>query len=63
MSNYPVKSVTIKELVDFLRNTSYVDDISKKRFFIPTDCEDQGFNSGYYDLGKVLHFLADMIEE
>jgi hypothetical protein len=38
-------------------------DISKETLLIPDDCEQYGFVEGKHNLGILLHFLADMIEE
>ncbi|WP_025646697.1 MULTISPECIES: hypothetical protein [unclassified Psychrobacter] len=50
------------ELVNMLRIIS-----NDKRFIgqtvvIPDDCEQYGFAEGEFDLPKLLHFLADMLE-
>ena len=53
----------IKSLVDFLRIVSLDKEISKEILLIPTDCEQIGFVEGKHNLGQLLHFLADMLED
>lgn len=53
----------IKVLVDALRMVSEDFDISKENLIIPDECEKYGFVEGKQNLGNLLHFLADMIEE
>jgi hypothetical protein len=57
------RSHKIKILVDALRLVSQDKDISKETLVIPDDCEIYGFSEGQHDLGILLHFLADMLEE
>jgi hypothetical protein len=57
------RSHKIKVLVDALRMVSEDCDISKETLLIPDDCEQYGFVEGKHNLGILLHFLADMIEE
>ena len=57
------RSHKIKVLVDALRMVSEDCDISKETLVIPDDCEQYGFVEGEHNLGILLHFLADMIEE
>jgi hypothetical protein len=37
--------------------------LSKETLFIPDECEKYGFVEGKHNLGTLLHFLADMLEE
>ncbi|MDZ4758480.1 MAG: hypothetical protein SGJ10_10155 [Bacteroidota bacterium] len=53
----------IKVLVDALRLVSEDKDISIETLLIPEECEVYGFVEGKHNLGSVLHFLADMLEE
>jgi hypothetical protein len=57
------RSHKIKVLVDALRMVSEDFDISKETLIIPDECERYGFAEGKHNLGILLHFLADMIEE
>lgn len=57
------RSYKIKVLVDALRLVSQDEDISRETLIIPDDCEKYGFVEGNHDLGILLHFLADMLEE
>lgn len=57
------RSHKIKVLVDALRLVSQDSDISKELLLIPDECEHYGFVEGKHNLGNLLHFLADMIEE
>lgn len=50
-------------LVNALRLVSSDKDIKSRELYIPDDCEKYGFAEGYHNLGELLHFLADMIEE
>lgn len=53
----------IKILVDALRLVSNDIDIKDRIIYIPDECEKYGFVEGNHDLGVLLHFLADMLEE
>jgi hypothetical protein len=53
----------IKILVDALRLVSSDPDIKIKTLIIPDECEKYGFVEGEFDLGVLLHFMADMLEE
>jgi hypothetical protein len=53
----------IKILVDALRLVSSDNDIKKSNLYIPDNCEEFGFTEGNHNLGVLLHFLADMLEE
>ncbi len=57
------RSYKIKFLVDALRLVSSDEDISKEQLYIPDACEKYGFAEGEHNLGILLHFLADMLEE
>jgi len=56
-------SEKIAILVNALRLVSNDPDIKVRELFIPDDCEENGFVEGYHNLGNLLHFLADMLEE
>lgn len=53
----------IKILVNALRLVSKDIDIKDRKLLIPDNCEHLGFVEGYHNLGLLLHFLADMLEE
>ena len=57
------RSHKLKILVDALRLVSQDKDISKETLIIPDECEIYGFSEGKHNLGTLLHFLADMLEE
>ncbi len=57
------ESEKIEILVSALRLVSSDNDIKIRDLYIPDNCEKHGFSEGYHNLGKVLHFLADMLEE
>jgi hypothetical protein len=57
------RSHKIKVLVDALRLVSQDKDISKETLIIPDECEIYGFSEGKHNLGTLLHFLADMLEQ
>ena len=57
------RSHKIKVLVEALRMVSKDVDISKEILLIPDECEKYGFVEGYHNLGNMLHFFADMLEE
>ena len=50
-------------MVNHLRMWSTQFDIREKELFIPDGCEKNGFPEGNYNIGELLHFLADMLEE
>lgn len=63
-SNYkPGVSLKISHLVDVLRVFAVDNDLEGVSLCIPDDCEQHGFVEGYHNVGKLLHFLADMLEE
>ncbi len=57
------ESEKIKVLVDALRIVSSDNSIKIRTLIIPDDCEKYGFAEGDFNLGVLLHFLADMLEE
>jgi len=57
------RSRKIDILVDALRLVANDLDIKRSELLIPDDCEKYGFVEGKHNLGLMLHFLADMIEE
>ncbi|MBX2976815.1 MAG: hypothetical protein KF721_11825 [Ignavibacteriaceae bacterium] len=62
--NYlPPPSRKIAILVDALRLVSEDKEIKERELYIPDDCEKYGFVEGDHNLGQLLHFLADMLEE
>ena len=60
---FALKSEKVKILVDALRLVSSDEDIKIRNLLIPDNCEKYGFSEGYHNLGQMLHFLADMLEE
>nr|WP_299036980.1 hypothetical protein [uncultured Psychrobacter sp.] len=50
------------ELVELLRIISKDQRFFEQTVVIPDDCEQYGFTEGEFDLPKLLHFLADMLE-
>lgn len=56
-------SEKIEILVNALRLVSTDDFIKIQRLIIPDNCEKYGFAEGNHNLGLLLHFLADMLEE
>lgn len=60
---FPGKSEKIEILVNALRLVSMDNFIKIQALIIPDDCEKYGFVEGYHNLGTLLHFLADMLEE
>lgn len=57
----PSKKIAI--LVEALRLVSSDIDIKDRELYIPDDCEKHGFVEGNHNLGNLLYFLADMLEE
>jgi hypothetical protein len=57
------RNYKIQVLVDALRLVSQDKDISLENLVIPDACEKYGFAEGKHNLGTLLHFLADMLEE
>ena len=56
-------SAKIAILVNALRLVSNDPEIQLNKLLIPDDCEKFGFAEGTHNLGQLLHFLADMLEE
>jgi hypothetical protein len=56
-------SEKIEALVRALRLVSQDDEIRVRELLIPDECEKYGFSEGSHNLGELLHFLADMLEE
>lgn len=50
-------------MVSFMRFWADNFDIRDKDIYIPDDCEKYGFVEGKYKIGKMVRFLADMLEE
>ena len=50
-------------IVDFMRLWADNFDIRKEEIYIPDDCEKYGFVEGKYNVGKMMRFFADMLEE
>lgn len=61
--NLDERSRKIYILVEALRLVANDLDIQRSQLIIPDDCEKYGFVEGKHNLGLMLHFLADMIEE
>lgn len=61
--NYTARSEKIKLIVDALRLVSKDKDIRDDELIIPSNCEEYGFSEGSHNLGTLLYFLADMLEE
>ena len=57
------KNEKMSALVDTLRIIALDKHLKNRSVLIPTDCEKHGFSSGEYNLGDMLYFLADMLEE
>ncbi len=62
-TSYRSENEKIEILVNALRLVSQDEDIKIRSIFIPDNCEKYGFSEGYHNLGQMLHFLADMLEE
>ena len=50
-------------IVDFMRLWADNFDIRKEEIYIPDDCEKYGFVEGKYNVGQMMRFFADMLEE
>jgi hypothetical protein len=50
-------------LVNALRMVAKDEDIKSKSLYIPDNCEKYGFAEGTHNLGQMLQFFADMLEE
>lgn len=57
------KREKIDIIVQVLRTIGSDDDILNKKLYIPDQCEKYGFKEGYHNMGELLYFLGDMIEE
>jgi len=57
------RSRKIDILVEALRLVANDLDIQRSELIIPDDCEKYGLVEGKHNLGLMLQFLADMIEE
>ncbi len=60
-TTFPSEKISI--LVNALRLVSSDSDIKFRDLVIPDNCEKYGFTEGSHELGTLLHFLADMLEE
>lgn len=60
---FEMPSEKIEILVKALRLVSSDNDIKNRELYIPDDCEKNGFVEGNHNLGNLLQFLADMLEE
>jgi hypothetical protein len=61
--SFALESEKIRVLVEALRLVSQNEDIEFRNLYIPNNCEKYGFSEGCHNLGQLLHFLADMLEE
>jgi predicted Zn-ribbon and HTH transcriptional regulator len=50
-------------IVNTLRSWAKQSEIKNDLIIIPDECEKLGFVEGEYNIGKMLHFLADMLED
>jgi hypothetical protein len=57
------KHEKMQALVDTLRIIAIDKHLKDKTVLIPDDCEKYGFAEGKHNLGELLYFLADMLEE
>jgi hypothetical protein len=57
------KSKKMSALVDTLRIIALDKHLKDKSVLIPDECEKYGFTKGNHNLGNLLYFLADMLEE
>lgn len=57
------KHEKMQALVDTLRIIAIDKQLKDKTVLIPNDCEKYGFAEGNHNLGELLYFLADMLEE
>lgn len=60
---FELPSEKINILVKALRLVSSDLEIKRSDLIIPDNCEKFGFAEGKHNLGILLHFLADMLEE
>jgi hypothetical protein len=59
----PFENQKVKVLVDALRLVAVNSEINSRTLYIQDNCEKYGFIEGYHNLGELLYFLADMLEE
>jgi hypothetical protein len=52
-----------ESIVNVLRIWSKQSEIKNESVIIPDECEKFGFVQGDFNIGVMLHFLADMLEE
>jgi hypothetical protein len=52
-----------ESIVNILRIWSKQSEIKNESVIIPDECEKFGFVQGDFNIGVMLHFLADMLEE
>jgi hypothetical protein len=57
------KQKKMQALVDTLRIIAEDKYLKDETVVIPDDCEQYGFSQGTHNLGEMLQFLADMLEE
>ncbi|MDQ3748879.1 MAG: hypothetical protein M3367_07700 [Acidobacteriota bacterium] len=50
-------------IVDFMRLWADNFDIKEEEIYIPDECEKHGFVEGKYNIGQMMRFFADMLEE
>ncbi len=50
-------------IVDFMRLCADNFDIREEEIYIPDDCEKYGFVEGKHNVGQMMRFFADMLEE
>jgi len=60
---FPKQSEKIAILVKALRLVAKDDFIKSKELYIPDDCQKYGFAEGKHNLGTMVQFFADMLEE
>jgi hypothetical protein len=68
LKNFEIKKVIKKKhkmtaLVNSLRIIAMDKHLKKQTVLIPNNCEKHGFVEGYHNIGQLLYFLADMLEE
>ncbi len=50
-------------IVNFMRLCADNFDIRNEKIYIPDDCEKYGFVEGKHNVGQMMRFFADMLEE
>jgi len=50
-------------IVDFMRLWADNFDIKDEKIYIPDECEKYGFVEGKHNVGQMMRFFADMLEE